>query len=347
MAAAGLAIAASVGIVGPSPAGGNVSTPSTCVGTARDRRGASVAWKQLTNPVFALADRGAKDEAIRLVRGRWHLLFSVVSGNPVHWAIGRATSQDLKHWSATTVWPDQPGTEGVASPDIAQRPDGTYVVTYTSVPREIGGEAKAYSRTSKDLEHFSEPRPLARTLHPSPDDRVIDPALAYTGHGLVLASKYGLEEGTQAFEIAFSASGALTGPWQTVGRPTISAYAGTFENYQLVANGARWLLVATTNNLDRPWLATLAGPPTDPQSWLRWTGGHEIAVPEEAWNHGTGLTGDAYERANSAYLCDARRLDGHYYLFYAGSTELTAFGGWGHAKIGVARSTDLVHWQVP
>ena len=34
-------------------------------------------------------------------------------------------------------------------------------------------------------------------------------------------------------------------------------------------------------------------------------------------------------------------------IIYAGSTELTQFGGWGHARIGVARSTDLVHWQVP
>ena len=55
-----------------------------------------------------------------------------------------------------------------------------------------------------------------------------------------------------------------------------------------------------------------------------------------------------YEHANSAFLCVASRQPGHFsYLLYAGSDELTQFGGWGHAKIGVARSTDLVHWQVP
>jgi hypothetical protein len=32
---------------------------------------------------------------------------------------------------------------------------------------------------------------------------------------------------------------------------------------------------------------------------------------------------------------------------YAGSTDLTRVGGWGHARIGLARSTDLVNWQVP
>jgi hypothetical protein len=56
-----------------------------------------------------------------------------------------------------------------------------------------------------------------------------------------------------------------------------------------------------------------------------------------------------YEHANSAFLCSMQRtLNGHFaYLLYAGSSELTQFGGWGHASIGVARSTDLVHWQVP
>ena len=54
-----------------------------------------------------------------------------------------------------------------------------------------------------------------------------------------------------------------------------------------------------------------------------------------------------YEHANSVFLCDARAADGYYYATYAGSDELTAFDGWGHAEIGIARSTDLVHWQVP
>ena len=39
-----------------------------------------------------------------------------------------------------------------------------------------------------------------------------------------------------------------------------------------------------------------------------------------------------YEHANSAFLCVGPQ--GEDYLTYAGSTELTQFGGWGHARIG-------------
>ena len=46
-----------------------------------------------------------------------------------------------------------------------------------------------------------------------------------------------------------------------------------------------------------------------------------------------------YEHANSAYLCVGP--GGEDYLTYAASTELTRFGGWGHARIGLARSNDL------
>jgi len=69
-------------------------------------------------------------------------------------------------------------------------------------------------------------------------------------------------------------------------------------------------------------------------------------VPQDAWNRGH-TPGITHETANSGYLCDARKLDGYWYLFYAGSTELTEFDGRGHAKIGVVRSKDLQHWQVP
>jgi hypothetical protein len=78
---------------------------------------------------------------------------------------------------------------------------------------------------------------------------------------------------------------------------------------------------------------------------LHWSTGQQLSVPDESFNSGTGVSSVGYEHANSAFLCVGP--GGEDYLTYAGSTELTQFGGWGHARIGVARSTDLVQWEVP
>ena len=57
--------------------------------------------------------------------------------------------------------------------------------------------------------------------------------------------------------------------------------------------------------------------------------------------------GVTFDQENSAYLCDARRLDGYFYLLYIGATELATYGGFGHTELGIARSKDLVVWSVP
>lgn len=51
--------------------------------------------------------------------------------------------------------------------------------------------------------------------------------------------------------------------------------------------------------------------------------------------------------ANSAYLCDWRKYDGHFYLFYAGAMDDRSFERRGHGMIGVVRSRDLLQWRLP
>jgi hypothetical protein len=309
----------------------------------------------LHNPVLTEPDAAVKDQALVWARGRWHMLFSYVTTDvPTpggeHWNIASATSPDLARWSAPSPWPPQAGVVGVASPDIVRSPTGVFVATYDSNPEPLGGaQPKLYYRTSTDLETWSAPRPLAHSLHPAPGDRMIDAALAWTGHGLILGFKYGPPTGSasQHFEIAWSRTGSLDGPWTSVGRPDIVVNGDTVENLEFVAVAGRWHLVATSNSFDQPWMFSLPGNPTTPSSWLHWTGATMLTIPGQPWDSGPGISSVGYEHANSVYLCDARAVDGHYYVTYAGSPELTRFGGWGHAQIGVARSTDLVHWQVP
>jgi hypothetical protein len=309
-----------------------------------------VAWSELRNPILAYPNAAVKDQALIWADGAWHMLFSYVTNDTTiagreHWGIAASQSSDLRYWSAPVPWSEQPG--GMASPDVVRLPSGTFVSTYDSPPGESGPtQAKLYYRTSSDFVHWSLPYPLAANLYPSPAVRMIDPALAWNGRDLILAYKVGTTSQSQSIEMAWSNSGSLSGPWKVIGRPDIKIYDDTVENYELLQLNRTWHLVATSNTLDQPWIFTLSGLPANPNSWLHWVNGYELKVPSETWNTGSGLSSANYEHANSAFICQDT-FDGYTYLTYAGSQELTRFGGWGHAKIGIARSKDLEHWTVP
>ena len=319
-----------------------------CIGGRSDSGKGQIAWGQLRNPILSYPTRGIRDPSIRLVGGRWRLLFTAVTGNAPEWSLASSASADLRRWDAPNTW-TQTGVIGLASPDVTLRPDGTYVATYQSDPGETSppGEDKLWYRTSTDVVHWSAPHRLMPSLHSRPDERLIDSALAWTDRGVFLGYKFGLKDGTQYFEIAWSPSGSLDGPWTYVGRPNITVYGGTIENYEFQRIDGVWTVLATSNNLDRPWLFSLRGNPKDPKGWLDWSAGRELEVPAEQWNFAVGLNSVNYEQSNGAYLCDARRLDGHFYLFYFGTNELTTYGGWGHTSLGMARSTNLITWEVP
>ncbi len=357
-------VMASLIAAGPGRAGASSTEPLTARQLAAGADHACVApggpdptidWSGLRNPILSAAG-GVKDQALLWAFGRWHLLFSYVTDDPslpggVRWDVATATSVDLVHWSAVEPWPAQPGVSGVASPDIIRQPSGRYLVTYQSDPGAAPPsrqQARLYFRTSDDLRHWSPAHPLAQALAPRPTDRMIDGALVYTGHQLLVGFKYSSPTQPDVFELARSVSGGPQGPWRMVGRPDIEVDGGTVENYEFVRMAGQWRLMATSDNLDQPWLFTLTGPPDRASGWLSWSVGRTLSVPSEPFNTGPGLSSLDFEHANSAFLCDAGDLPGHFvYLLYAGSRELTRFDGWGHAAIGVARSTDLIHWEVP
>ncbi len=246
----------------------------------------------------------------------------------VKFDVAVAQSPDLRHWSAPRVI-----ATDAASPDIVRDPAGEFVVTYQT---PTGLDYRVSPDSS--LQKWSSPHPLGRGLA----HRMIDAALAFTGHGVILGFKAGTTK--QHFEIAWAPS--LTATFHLVGRPDIVVYGDTVENYEFLTVDGAWNMVATSNTLDQPFLFTLApGDPANPKTWLQWSTGRELMIPSQSFNTGPGISSVGFEHANSAFLCVGP--EGEDYLTYAGSQELTAYGGWGHARIGIARSSDLSNWQVP
>ena len=278
-------------------------------------------------------DHTVKDAALVAVNGEWFSAFSAVD-TAGRWRVGIEHSADLSTWSRLAFMPHDAAVEGEASPDVVRAPDGRLVITYQSFVHDAkGGLAKLYYRTTADFVHFSAPHPLLQPHLDRPSDRLIDPALAWTPAGLMLGYKTGGRDSPQAFEIARSKTGSLDGPWQLVGKPGIRVFGDTIENYQFIRIDGRWKLLATSNQLDRPFLFDLLGDARNASGWLKWSAGRELTVPQEAWNTGTGITGATYEHANCAFLVDRRSLDGHYYLLYEDAPEKVGFGGEGHGNL--------------
>jgi hypothetical protein len=319
---------------------------TTTVVTARAAT-SPIQWTQLRNPVLSSPDLAVKDPALVRARGRWWAVVSAVSAQG-SWRVGVFGSPDLQRWPTQSLMPHDPTVEGEASPDVTRERDGVFVVTYQSFVHDVdGAQAKLYYRTTRDFSSFSPPHPLAHELHPGPGDRMIDAAIVRSPTGLLLGYKTGVPDTPQHFEIARSTTGTLDGPWEVVGRPDIVVLDDTIENYQFLHLDGKWMLLATSNAFDRPYLFELRGNPGDAKGWLHWSKGRELKIPKERWNTGHGTTALNYEHANSAFLVDAHRIDGWYYLVYADAPEVTTFGGAGHNVLALARSRDLGHWTVP
>jgi hypothetical protein len=339
---ASLSVAGDAG-VGSSGAAGAAATTGAVVAPGHDHDcivgtpPATIDWGALRNPILSYRNHGVKDQALQWSAGEWHMLFSEMSATAapphVRWDVAIAHSPDLRHWSGPTVI-----ARNAASPDIVRDPTGRFVVTYQTV----SGQLEYRISTSSALSAWSPARPLA----PGLAARMIDAALAFTGHGVILGFKAGTSAQHQHFEIAWAPS--LSGQFRLVGQPDIVVYGDTVENYEFLTVDGTWHLVATSNILDQPYLFALGpGDPTVPTTWLHWTAGTQLMVPSEGFNSAPGISSVAYEHANSAFLCVGPA--GEDYLTYAASTELTAYGGWGHARIGIARSSDgdLTTWAVP
>lgn len=282
-------------------------------------------WDALRNPIASFDDVAVKDAFLVRSGDTWHFGYSEISDDPFRFRLGFATTNDLRGITRGESL-DQPETGGLASPSVTLAPDGRYVMTYNSHTRDVGETAnKLYVRTSSDLIAWSDPQRLHIDGADGDDERLIDATIAFTDDGAYLVFKRG-----QLAHVAHAPG--LDGPWTLLG--PISPR--TVENGQLIQIDGTWHLLATTVPLHAPTLYRLGA------DWTQWNEVGELAIPAQPWNDGDLLQ---HERANAAFLVDDRAVDGSFYVIYAGSTEVESFEGRGHARLGIARSSDLITWE--
>ncbi len=300
-------------------------------------------WENLRNPILS-GEQRIKDQTVVHHEGVFHLFGG-----------GHYTSRDLRHWEG-------PEPFDAGSPELVRMPDGRFLLVDQG-PDPASEEERHRRlrwRVSRDLFEWSPPRELAPEL---PHDRNIDGALAFANRRVVLGFKQGVR--LQQFLVAESPlpdeAGAFA--WSPVRKADAGAGCGIdawvpdlaanvtrwAENFQFLEIDGRWRMVATARHPERPidpgyvgshepFLYTMDGDGSKLEHWTRWVDKRHLQIPEEGWNR--------LMHANTATLSDWRGLDGHFYLFYSGADELDPDGR-GHGSIGVARSRDLVHWEVP
>jgi 6-phosphogluconolactonase/glucosamine-6-phosphate isomerase/deaminase len=266
------------------------------------------------NPILSEPDAGVKDQALLWAGGRWHMLFSDVTDD--------ARLPGGVRWDIAVVHQYRPAPLVVAGALAGpERGDRGGVARHRPQPdrdlrrhlrlgsgRGGRGEPKLYYRTSTNLDSWSAPHPLARSLGPTPTDRMIDPA--WPGRATV-SSWVQVGYHNAAFRdrlVPFRFSGRSLGIGGAARHHPLRRHGGELR---VPLPSGSWHLVATSNTFDQPWLFSLVGNPRDPASWLHWTAGAEMQIPSQAWDSGAGLSSVTYEHANSVFLCDATATDGY------------------------------------
>ncbi len=303
-------------------------------------RAAFIDWPSLRNPILSMPDRMLKDQAVIYADG-WFYVFTSQRFEPesddAHrekWVIYR--SRDLRMFESIrdpALYP-APG-----SPDVTHH-GGLWYMTCQRAGME-GNRRQLHYATSRDLVHWTPIQPLMPGVHDSVS--CIDGAIGWVDGYAYLGYKLG-----QDFHVTRSVNRGIDGQWLP---PLRASAAGDWaENYQFVQIDGAWRMIATARDPrahgdggytggHAPFIYTMDGDGSALEHWSRWVNKTLIEIPGEDWN--------TVMRANSAYLCDWRAHDGHFYLFYAGSNDATRFKERGHAKIGVARSSDLKTWSLP
>ncbi len=296
----------------------------------------SIDWAVLRNPILSYPDWSVKDVAVIRRAEDWLLFFSAFyeDGGQVRSHIVGVQSSDLCTFSEPFLHHDgqSDGWIGSCSPDVVHQ-SGRYYLTFNTWGDKEGKPNQLFYMISMDGIKWDKPRPLAHTL--TAGKRAIDAALDFTSDRIFLLYK---EEQRTRLASALTLDDEFT--FVGEGLPeflTAEGVKAACENYQFISQtpgASRPSLLATRMDKNhRPCLFAPTG------SILHWHDGRELLIPAQEFN--------SLDRANAACLINSRDRDGYFYLFYAGNREKERFLGRGHNRIAIARSRDMLLWDIP
>ncbi len=201
------------------------------------------------------------------------------------------SSKDLLEWEGPH-WSWGEGNQGFCSPDVLQV-EGQWIMTLQSwdaiPPRQSRNQL--FVSFSEDLQHWSDPAPLAENL--TQGVRAIDAALAHHQGRWFLTYK-------EAQSPKMAVADAISGPWEAL-PPPVDQW---IENAQFLRHEDSWYLYATLLHHDQG-IARMKQDGSERAHWSDW---HPFAKieSEELPGFNRGI------RSNAGSLWDDRQFSGNW-----------------------------------
>lgn len=311
-----------------------------------------IPWEKLSNPVYEREDWSVKDATMIYVEEsqEFFVFFSAffhVGERVNSHVVGVRTKDWINFSEPLFIWDGQEmGYHGVCSPEI-NFIEGRYVMTYNGWGDKKGKVNQLYYAVSDDLIHWEKDIPLGREV--TAGYRAIDAELAFHNDTYYLFYKesrpFGHLRRVDLTRVAYAQD--IDGPWEFVYsgyvqfNSTDTANVNLIhENYRLLEIDNVWHLQTSGYFPHEPYLFKIGGDPDQKGWWGVWKNGIMLNIPpKEGFN--------TAHKANAGHLQDWRHYDGYFYLLFAGNTENETFWTRGHNRLGLARSKDLIHWEVP
>ena len=308
-------------------------------------------WSALKNPVYSRRWWSVKDAAMVYHDSQFYLFFSAFYWDrfKIRSHVVEVSTKDWHTFSSPILHIDgrEDGWTGLCSPDVSKIGDHYYLVYNSWGAKHPNGKHNwLFYQSSKDLCQWSKAKPVGVNLNE--DHRVIDISICHDNSKFYVIwkdEKYDAG-GKKDYKTRMGTCQSLEESLAYIGDGYPKFYLANgqesqdiHENYQFIQIDGQWHVLTTDYPNHRPILYQMQGNPAQDESWLQWTNGHELVVPQEEFNR--------HQTANAAFLADWRAYDGFFYLLYAGRTHDWSFKGRGDNKLGLVRSKDLKTWKIP